>query len=99
MKEALFILVVLAVIVVLTAIRYRRQISGMLQIWRTLKSVRQQMKDGRGATPDEPAPAAAGPLVNCARCGTWVPENRAINLRGGVFYCSSTCLETTASVR
>ena len=98
MKEVLFILFVLAVIVVLTAIRYRRQIAGMIQIWRTLQSVRQKVKESRGA-PDEVAPAGSGPLVNCARCGTWVPEGRSINLRGGIFYCSTACLETTNTVR
>ena len=97
MKEALVILFVLAIIAILTAVRYRRQISGMIQIWRTLKSARDQIKQGRGTSPMEP-PSAAGPLVNCARCGTWVPENRAIDLRGGIFYCSTACLENTAKV-
>ena len=94
MKEALVILVVLAVILILTAVRYRRQIAGMLQIWRTLQAARQQIKQ-RTERSREPEPVAAGPLVNCAKCGTWVPEKSAINLRGGVFYCSTACLETT----
>ena len=94
MKEALVILIVLAVILALTAVRYRKQIAAVLQIWRSLKAVRDQIKEKRvGGTSD--GQVSAGPLVNCAKCGTWVPEQRAIKLRGGMFYCSSTCLETT----
>ena len=97
MKEALVILVVLAIILALTAVRYRRQIAGVIQIWRTLKSAREQIKKTSGSVKEEPV--LAGRLVNCAKCGTWVPEQKAINLRGGVFYCSSACLESTANVR
>ena len=98
MKEALVILIVLAVILALTAFRYRRQIGAVLQIWRSLKAVRDQIKEKRveGSSEEQ---VSAGPLVNCAKCGTWVPEQRAIKLRGGIFYCSSACLETTTQAR
>ena len=98
MKEALVILVVLAVILILTAVRYRKQIAAVLQIWRSLQSMRQQVKQKQeqvGGTEG----ISAGPLVNCARCGTWVPEQKAIKLRGGIIYCSSACLETTGRAR
>lgn len=93
MKEALFILTVLAVILGLTAVRYRRQIAGMIQIWRSLKSARDQIRQRQEpqAVPDK-----TGNLVNCAKCGTWVPEKTAISLRGGIFYCSTGCLEKIA---
>lgn len=96
MKEAFFILIVFAVILVLTAIRYRRQIAGMLHIWRSLKAVRQQMK-AKDTSPGESK--ASGPLVNCAKCGTWIPEESAIQLRGGTNYCSAACLEKTSAAR
>jgi hypothetical protein len=96
MKEALVILGVIAIILGLTAVRYRRQIAGVIQIWRSLKSAREQIKKQSGPVNEEPV--ASGKLVNCAKCGTWVPENKAINLRGGTFYCSSTCLEATTNV-
>jgi hypothetical protein len=94
MKEAFFILLVIAVVIALTAIRYRRQITAMLQIWRSLKSMKQQIR-GKGVKPEDQTPA--GPLVNCAKCGTWVPEQRAIKLRGGTFYCSSSCVESAVT--
>ena len=98
MREAVFILAVFGVILILTAVRYRRQIAGVIRMWRSLKSVREQIKQGRD-TETRQDPISSGPLVNCARCGTWVPQKKAINLRGGVFYCSAACLETTTRVR
>ena len=95
MREIFFILIVMGILLGLTAIRYRKQIVTMMHIWRSLKSMRQ------GAAQGKVQPETAeqlGPLVNCAKCGTWVPEQRAIKLRGGTFYCSSNCLETAAKV-
>lgn len=93
MKEALFILTVLAVILGLTAVRYRRQIAGVIQIWRSLKSARDQIRQRQES--GQAVPDKTGNLVNCAKCGTWVPEQTAISLRGGIFYCSTKCLEGT----
>ncbi|PYS98926.1 MAG: hypothetical protein DMF63_12670 [Acidobacteria bacterium] len=93
MREAFFILLVLAILLGLTAIRYRKQIVTMLHIWRSLKSMRE--KSGERQVKTEKS-EQLGPLVNCSKCGTWVPEQRAIKLRGGTFYCSSNCLETAA---
>ena len=94
MREALVILVVLFVLLALTAVRYRKQIGTMIKIWRSLQAMRSQVK-GENA-PHEPS-IPAGPLVNCAKCGTWVPEQRAIKLRGGTNYCSSACLESAVT--
>lgn len=95
MREALLILGVLVVILVLTAIRYRRQIAAVMQIWRSVKAMKRQMT---GQPDERDDPVSGGPLINCAKCGTWVPEQRAIKLRGGVVYCSSACLESTRTV-
>ena len=95
MREAFFILIVIAVLLGLTAIRYRKQIAAMMHIWRSLKSMREQV--GQPQVPSEKA-EQLGPLVNCAKCGTWVPEQRAIKFPGGTFYCSSKCLETATRV-
>ena len=96
MRETLFILLVIGVLLALTAIRYRKQIAAVLHIWRSLKTVRQQVKQNQ---PSAVETKTSGRLVNCAKCGTWVPEERAIQLRGGSNYCSATCLETTSTVR
>ncbi len=98
MKEAIVILIVIAIILALTAVRYRKQIASVLHIWRSLKSMRNQMKQGSDTAKREES-IPEGALVNCAKCRKWVPESRAINLRGGTFYCSTACLETTSNTR
>lgn len=96
MREAVFILIILFVLLALTAIRYRRQIAGMLQVWRMLRSM--QKPKGREGKIDRPDSASNGPLVNCAKCGTWVPEARAIKLGTKTFYCSAGCVEKRVEV-
>lgn len=95
MKEALVILIVLLILAALTAYRYRKGLMAMLQLWRTLQSMRQMGRSTKNSIQD--GPAAAGPLVNCPKCGTWVPEEKAIKLGRSAYYCSTKCLE--ASVR
>ena len=39
-------------------------------------------------------------LVKCAGCETWIPEDRALNLRkGAAVYCSPECLERQAETK
>ena len=97
MKEALVILVVFGVVLLLTAVRYRKQIAAGVQIWRSMKAMRDEFKQQSGKTVG-PKPVDAGKLVNCAKCGTWVPEQRAIKLRSGSYFCSSTCVESSTAV-
>lgn len=94
MREALVILFVMAVLVALTAIKYRRQIAAGLQIYRSMKAMREQITNQHSKKSVEPTAVNAGKLVNCAKCGTWVPEERAIKLRGGGYFCSSACVES-----
>jgi len=46
----------------------------------------------RGDEPDRRAKEARQ-LVPCSRCGTLVPEDRALLGPGGERYCKSSCLE------
>jgi len=95
MREAIFILLVIAVLFAFTAIRYRRQIVAFIQFWRVLKAA--QQSSSRSEI-NGSADAEKGPLVNCAKCGTWVPESNAIRLGTRVFYCSPACTEKAAKV-
>lgn len=97
MREAIFILIVLAALLGLTAYRYRRQIRMALELWRTVKSIRQTNQQGSAGSINE-KPAAKGNLVNCSKCGTWVPEGNAIRLGQTAFYCSAKCMESKAKV-
>ena len=96
MKEAIFILLVLLILVGLTAFRYRKQLMAVLNVWRMLKSLRQAGKANKNHI--EGGQTSSGPLVNCAKCGTWVPEDRAIKLGRTSFYCSANCMEKSAKV-
>lgn len=93
MREAFFILLVLLALAGLTAYRYRRQIRAALDFYRTIKTIRERTASPRTEIPEEPA--SKGPLVNCQKCGTWVPEDKAVRLGRSAFYCSTKCLETS----
>ena len=93
MREAIFILIVLLLLFGLTAYRYRRQIKFALEIWRTMKGVREIQSQANGRASVEP-PAAKGELVNCGRCGKWTPLATSIKFGPTIYYCSTTCLQT-----
>ena len=95
MREALIILLVILVLFALTAFRYRKQIAAMLQVWRMLKSIKQATRPTENQINSEKAVNSR--LVNCAKCGTWVPESNALKLRN-TFYCSAACVERSAKV-
>ena len=88
--EIIFILLVIVVLFGLTAIRYRKQIAGIIGFARLLK----EAKDGAIQTSSRVRePARAGvQLVHCAKCGVWVPEDKAMKLRDGNTYCSG-CMQ------
>lgn len=89
MREALFIFLVILVLLGWTAFRYRKTIAGILGFAKMLK----EAKDGAiGGIPTARKPEkAASALVNCTKCGVWVPQNRARKV-GQEFYCSDECL-------
>lgn len=86
MREFLFVIVVVLILLALTALRYRRQIASLIGIARMLKDAKSQM--GASATLPQDRPGVQ--LVNCATCGVWIPGAKAIN-RTGSSYCSDKC--------
>ncbi len=91
MREALFILLVLLILAAWTVFRYRRHLFGAVEFYRAVQGIRERAS--KPQVSDEPV--AKGPLVLCQKCGTWVPEHKAIRLGRSGFYCSSKCLETS----
>lgn len=87
MREAFFILLVLVVILALTAIRYRKQIAGMIGLARMLKQAKRSAQEAKTFPVDSDVGVQ---LVNCSKCEIWVPQNRAVKFRDG-FICSTTC--------
>ena len=95
MREALFIILIIGILFAFTAYKYRRQIRAIREVWRMAKDMRRMTSEPRKEV-TEPQATAPGRLVNCVKCGTWVPEGRAISLGGKSIFCSSKCLERSA---
>lgn len=92
MREIFVILVVILVLLGLTALRYRKQIAGILGLARALKDAKDAVGQSRVISADE---KTSIPLVNCSKCGVWVPQNKARKV-GEVFYCSDECLSVAS---
>ena len=88
MREAFFILFVVALLFGFTVIRYRKRIAGMIGFARILKDARESAGQNRVT---RNAAQTSVQLVNCAKCGVWVPENKARKL-GNQSYCSDDCI-------
>ena len=91
----LILLGLIVVLVIVVASRYRRQIQMAIYVWRMFRKMRQA-----GKTDEKQVETSAKdvPLIRCTKCGTWTPQNKALNLRSGMFYCSANCLETSAKI-
>lgn len=93
MKEAVFILLIAAILFALTAIRFRKHISTAIGIYREFGRMRSDLAANRGVSIKNEAPGA---LVCCQKCRKWVPELGAIRFGKAVFYCSQTCMSSAA---
>jgi hypothetical protein len=89
MRDAIFILFVILVLFGLTAIRYRKQIAGMIGVARMLRDAKANVGQRSQRVQDQAEKSI--PLVNCSKCGVWVPQNKARKI-GDIFYCSDVCL-------
>ncbi len=87
MREIFFILLVVLVLLMLTAIRYRKQIAGMIGLARMLRQAKRSAQTAKSVSP---AGEKSMSLVNCTKCDIWVPQNKAVKFRDG-FICSSVC--------
>ena len=89
MREAIFILLVVFGLLALTALRYRKQIAGMIGFARMLKEAKQNITQGSNQIRGQ---EKSVPLVNCSKCGIWVPQSKARRV-GDIFFCSDQCVE------
>lgn len=96
MREALFVLLVVLLLLALTAVKYRKQIAGMIGFARMLRGVKADLTQQTRHVQSHSESSI--PLVNCAKCGVWVPQTKARKV-GDLFYCSDACLEVQKSAR
>jgi hypothetical protein len=97
MKEFLVILGVIALMLLIVAFRYRKQIAAAFQIYRMFRRMR--AADNKTREVPERAGGADTELVRCARCGSWKPRDEALKFSKGTFYCSSACVNEAMNVR
>ncbi len=90
MRDAIFILLVAAILFGLTALRYRKQIVGMIGVARMLRDAKANIGQRSGNLARDPEKSI--PLVNCSKCGVWVPQNKARKI-GDIFFCSDECVQ------
>jgi hypothetical protein len=95
MREGLFILAVIFLLFALTAIRYRKHIVGMIGLARALNDAKNTAPQGKTIGPNE---STSVRLVNCAKCGIWVPQNKAIGAGHALYFCSVECKKQGAAV-
>ncbi len=95
----LILLLLFAVLIAVIATRYRRQIIAGIEIWKMFRQVRRQMKpkDEKQIRP-QTASKSDVQLVRCAKCGKWINESNALNLRSKTFYCSTNCMEQAVNI-
>lgn len=93
----IIILLLIAVVLVLIANRYRQQIRTAIYLWRMFRKMRQMSKTDEKQIEKKDANESV-PLVRCAKCGTWTAQSNALNLRSKDFYCSTKCLENAGKM-
>lgn len=92
------LLILFAVLIVIIATRYRRQIKAGIEIYKMFRQVKQQMKPPEEKQIKKTVSKGEVQLVSCAKCGKWINESNAVNLRSKTFYCSTNCIEQAVRV-
>ena len=88
MLKFLFVVFLILIVLAMIAVRYRKQINSLIATARFLKEAKdtaQRQPLGR-ASQAQPTRSAVH-LINCSKCGVWVPEDKALQ-RAGQVYCA-----------
>lgn len=94
----LIILGLFVLLIAIIATRYRKQIVAGIEIYKMFRQVRKQMKPAAEKQIKQPVAKSDVQLVRCAKCGKWINESNALNLRSKTFYCSTNCMERAVTV-
>ena len=87
MRDALFILFIAAILLAITAVKYRKQINGWIGVARMLKDAKAAAESGQMRARQPQRTKTPVQLVNCSKCGVWVPQDKATQ-RAGQVYCA-----------
>lgn len=94
----LILLFLLFLLIVLAVNRYRKQINGAIRFWKMLENNEPEeiANKKRFAKKDSEKDFQ---LIKCSACGTWIPQNNAMNLNSKIYVCSTDCLEKAVKVK
>jgi len=88
MFKFLFVVALILIILAMIAVRFRKQINGLIATAKFLKEAKdaaQQAQLGRAPRPQVTKTPVH--LINCSKCGVWVPQDKAVRLAGQI-YCA-----------
>jgi hypothetical protein len=92
-------LIIAGVVALVFVVLYSRVRPYLLLIRKIVNSLNASVSVG-GVEQTRHDRSTQNKLVKCAGCETWIPENRALNLRkGAAVYCSPECLEKKAETK
>lgn len=74
MKELFFILAVVAILLGLSLIRYRKQIVAAITFYKQIQQARERMISSGGKVVRSDGGQGIQ-LVKCTKCGKWVPQS------------------------
>lgn len=94
----IILLLLLLIVAAFIALRYRRQIQTGLHIYRMFRKMQKASKPVEKKAEQPRVIDKNENLVRCSRCGKWIPESAALNLRSKVSYCSTVCMEKAARI-
>lgn len=83
MREIFVILIVILILLLLTAFKYRRQIRSLLAV---SQMIREAKDEAIKMSKDQKETTRSVALVQCDKCGVWVPSDKALTV-GGVKLC------------
>lgn len=89
----IILLILFLILIAYIVIRFRRQINFGIEMYKMMRQFRDQTKPEKKPLEKTGKSKGDSMLVRCSRCGKWIPQDRAVNLRAGNFYCSTVCLE------
>ena len=88
MIKFLFVLLIIAILLAMIAVRYRKQINSLIATAKFLKEAKDAAQKGQlGRAPAPQRTKTPVQLTNCSRCGVWVPQDKAVQ-RAGQVYCT-----------
>lgn len=92
----LIILLLLVVLALIVAWRYRRQIQTAWFMYQAFKRMRQNAKPPAEKQVEPKTRSGDTELVRCPKCLKWIPKDEAVKLKSD-YYCSLACLEESVT--